>query len=68
MRLGSATLAFVGPSYNDPKYFGDGAGIAVRKGNSALVQRLNKAIDQIRADGTYKKIQDRYFNFDVYGK
>lgn len=61
-------FAFVGPSYNDPRYFGDGAGIAVKKGNTVLVQRLNKAIDQIRADGTYRKIQDRYFNFDVYGK
>jgi ABC-type amino acid transport substrate-binding protein len=28
---------------------------------------FNKAIDQIRADGTYKKIQDKYFDFNVYG-
>ena len=25
------------------------------------------AIKAIRADGTYKRIQDRYFDFDVYG-
>lgn len=61
-------FTFIGPSYHDSRYFGDGAGIAVKKGNTALVQRLNRAIDQIRADGTYRKIQDRYFNFDVYGK
>lgn len=62
------SFAFVGPSYHDSRYFGAGAGIAVRKGNTALAERLNQAIDRIRADGTYRKIQDRYFNFDVYGK
>ncbi|MFZ5789408.1 MAG: ABC transporter substrate-binding protein [Pseudomonadota bacterium] len=61
-------FAFVGPDYTDPKWFGDGAGIAVRKGESDLVDAFNKAIDQIRADGTYKKINDKYFAFDVYGK
>ncbi|CUA85540.1 MULTISPECIES: ABC transporter substrate-binding protein [Gulbenkiania] len=61
-------FAFVGPDYNEAKYFGYGAGIAVKKGNAALVSRLNQAIDQIRKDGTYKKVQDKYFTFDVYGK
>jgi arginine/ornithine transport system substrate-binding protein len=60
-------FAFVGPDYNDPKYFGRGAGIAVKKGNGALTERLNKAIEQIRKDGSYKKVQDKYFNFNVYG-
>ncbi|UTH72946.1 ABC transporter substrate-binding protein [Chromobacterium sp. IIBBL 290-4] len=59
--------AFVGPNYSDVKYFGLGAGIAVKKGNKALVDRLNKAIDQVRKDGAYKKVQDKYFSFDVYG-
>ncbi|TCP11124.1 arginine/ornithine transport system substrate-binding protein [Crenobacter luteus] len=59
--------AFIGPNYSDAKYFGLGAGIAVKKGNKALVDRLNQAIDQIRKDGSYKKVQDKYFSFDVYG-
>ena len=29
---------------------------------------FNKAIVQIRSDGTYKSIQDKYFDFDVYGE
>jgi arginine/ornithine transport system substrate-binding protein len=57
---------FVGPDYADPKYFGDGAGIAVRKGD-ALREKLNAAIKAIRDNGTYKKINDKYFTFDVYG-
>ncbi|MBD8592060.1 ABC transporter substrate-binding protein [Pseudomonas sp. CFBP 8758] len=60
--------AFVGPSVNDPKYFGDGIGIAVRKGDKANVDRINAAIEGIRANGEYKKIQDKYFDFDIYGK
>ena len=47
---------------------GESAGIAVRKGDDALREKINKAIAAIRADGTYKKIQDKYFDFDVYGK
>jgi arginine/ornithine transport system substrate-binding protein len=59
---------FIGPDLSDPKWFGDGAGIACRKEDKDLVEMFNKAIAKIRADGTYKKIQDKYFDFDVYGK
>ena len=59
--------SFAGPNYSDVKYFGPGCGIAVKKGNKALVERLNKAIEQIRKDGSYKKAQDKYFSFDIYG-
>jgi arginine/ornithine transport system substrate-binding protein len=59
---------FVGPDLADPKWFGDGVGIAVRKQDKDLVNILNAAIKKIRADGTYKKIQDKYFDFNVYGE
>jgi polar amino acid transport system substrate-binding protein len=52
----------------DKEINGEGAGIAVRKGDDALREKINKAIAAIRADGTYKKIQDKYFDFDVYGQ
>jgi arginine/ornithine transport system substrate-binding protein len=58
---------FTGPVYDDPKYFGVGAGVAVRKGDTELVNRFNAAIKAIRANGTYKKLQDLYFDFDIYG-
>ena len=59
---------FIGPDLTDKRWFGDGAGIACRKQDKDLVAKFNAAIKQIRADGTYKKIQDKYFDFDVYGE
>jgi arginine/ornithine transport system substrate-binding protein len=61
-------FAFVGPAFTDPQYFGEGAGIAVRKGDKALLDQLNTAIQAIRANGQYQKIQDKYFTFDIYGE
>lgn len=58
----------VGPELYTEKYFGTGVGIGLRKGETALKNELNTAIKTIRANGTYKKINDKYFKFDVYGK
>lgn len=58
----------VGEELYTPKYFGGGIGIALRKGQTELKNELNGAIKAIRADGTYKKINDKYFKMDVYGK
>lgn len=60
--------AFIGPDLTDPKWFGNGAGIAIRKEDKDLAEKFNKAIDTIRANGTYKGIQDKYFDFNVYGE
>jgi polar amino acid transport system substrate-binding protein len=51
----------------DVAILGRGAGAGIRKGDSALQQRLNTALAAIRADGTYQKIAARYFDFDPYG-
>ncbi len=63
-----ADWEFVGPGYSDPKYFGEGAAVAMRKDDTDLAELMNKAIDDIRANGTYKAINDKYFEFDVYGE
>ena len=63
-----ADWEFVGPGFSDPKYFGEGAGVAIRKGDKDLVELFNNAIRTIRENGTYAKINDKYFDFDVYGE
>ena len=60
-------FAFFGPVYIEPKYFGYGAGVALRKTDTALRDEFNAAIKAIRANGVYKKINDKYFDFDIYG-
>jgi L-cystine transport system substrate-binding protein len=43
----------------------DASGIIVRKGDAELVAAINKALADIKADGTYQKIADTYFGQDV---
>ena len=61
-------FALVGPDFTEKKYIGDGIGIAVRKGDKATAEKFNAAIAAIRANGKYQQVQDKYFNFNVYGK
>ena len=51
---------------HDVSVFGPGVGVGLRKG-SDLKAKINAAIDQIRADGTFDKISAPYFNFNIYG-
>ncbi|WP_419659424.1 lysine arginine ornithine ABC transporter, periplasmic binding protein [Desulfosarcina variabilis str. Montpellier] len=60
--------AFIGPSFTDAKWFGEGIGIAVRKGDGDLKEKLNKAIKDLRKSGVYQKINAKYFDFDLYGE
>jgi lysine-arginine-ornithine-binding protein len=60
-------FALVQPALSDPVIFGYGAAIGVRKEDTALLQKLNDAIAQIRKDGTYNKVAKKYFTFDIYG-
>ena len=57
---------FIGPTYSDPKYFGP-ISIALRLGNDDLKKLLNKGLKIIRENGTYQKINAKYFSFDIYG-
>jgi polar amino acid transport system substrate-binding protein len=62
-----ACCKIVGTITQVPEIHGEGAGIAVRKGETDLVNQFNTAIDAIRANGKYKEINDKYFSFDAYG-
>ncbi len=41
-------------------------GIAVRKDSNELKEALSTAIKTLRENGEYKKINDKYFPFDIY--
>ncbi|MFK3790149.1 MULTISPECIES: ABC transporter substrate-binding protein [Pseudomonas] len=49
----------------EPMVESDKIGIAVRK-KDPLREKLNTALKEIVADGTYKKINDKYFPFSIY--
>lgn len=40
-------------------------GICIKKGNDALTEAIEKAVDELYADGTMKTIAEKYFGYDV---
>jgi polar amino acid transport system substrate-binding protein/arginine/ornithine transport system substrate-binding protein len=58
---------FTGGDQHDEECHGPGAGMAVRKEDTALRDDLNRAIKAIRANGTYQKINAKYFDYDIFG-
>jgi polar amino acid transport system substrate-binding protein len=61
-----ACCELAGEPITDPAFVGEGVGIALRQEDDDLRERLNKALQEIRDDGTYKTINDKYFAIDVY--
>jgi lysine/arginine/ornithine transport system substrate-binding protein len=61
-------FSFVGANLVDKKTLGEGAGIGLRKEDVALKAQIDKAIGAMLKDGTYNKLEKKYFDFDVYGK
>lgn len=54
-------FGFVGKAYR----LDEGIGIAVRHEDAALLSRLNGALKAILANGTYERINARYFPFSI---
>ena len=61
-----ACCELVGEPITDPAFVGEGVGIAMRKGQDDLRGRINAALAEMRADGAYKALNDKYFPIDVY--
>jgi polar amino acid transport system substrate-binding protein len=51
-----------------PEIFGPGVGAAFRPDDKDLAAMFNKAIDEADADGTFKKIEAKFFKIDIRGK
>jgi ABC-type amino acid transport substrate-binding protein len=44
---------------------GKGAAIGFREDDAALREKIDAAIEAMKKDGTYLKIRQRYFDFDI---
>lgn len=53
----------MGPDYVKPeKYFGEGFAMAFRSDDDELAAKFNKALAELKADGTYDRIYRRHFH------
>jgi polar amino acid transport system substrate-binding protein len=58
---GRSCCSFRGGPFIDTRFFGEGVGIAVKKGNSTLRQTLDYALAELAARGTYTNLYLKYF-------
>jgi len=58
--------AFSGGPFVESRYFGEGIGIAVRKGNDLLRQSLNWALFRLWEKGRYTDLWLRYFSVSPF--
>jgi polar amino acid transport system substrate-binding protein len=52
---------FRGGAFTDPRFFGDGVGVAVKKGNAALRRALDYALARLARRGVYGELYLKYF-------
>ncbi len=63
-----AGFEFVSPQIDEQKFFGTGVGIGLRKGNEALLKRLDAAVVQLSTDGSLEKYALKYFPFAIHNQ
>jgi ABC-type amino acid transport substrate-binding protein len=61
-----ACCEFFGQDVKDSATMGIGIAAGLRKDDVKLREALNKAISEIAADGSYRRINDKYFPFSIY--
>ncbi|MBI3145987.1 MAG: ABC transporter substrate-binding protein [Pseudogulbenkiania sp.] len=61
-------FTYAGSDIADPKIFGVGTGIGMRKEDEELRKDINRALAEIIKDGTYKRIASKYFSFEIYSR
>ena len=62
-----ADYALVSNVTDDPKdVLGSYVAIGVRKNETELLAKIDEAIAALHKDGTYDKLQAKYFNFSIY--
>jgi polar amino acid transport system substrate-binding protein len=61
-----ACCEFRGGPFLEPKYFGDGVGIAVKRGDAQLKGMIDGALKRLRQSGRYEELLLRYFPLRVF--
>lgn len=61
-----ACCEFKGGPFAEPKYFGDGVGIAVSREDQQLKGLINAALRRMRESGRYEELLLRYFPMRVF--
>ncbi|MCX8280761.1 transporter substrate-binding domain-containing protein [Phyllobacterium sp. 0TCS1.6C] len=64
---GKACCEIKGKVADDLEVLGPGVGVGIRKGDTAMKEKMNAAIKGIRANGKYDEISKKYFDFDIFG-
>ncbi len=59
---GKGCCELIGEPITDKNSWATASALLSVREDDELRERLNKALDEIRADGTYKKINDKYFH------
>lgn len=54
-------FAFVGDAVSDDRILGKGIAFGIRKGDTALKQQLDAAIDKVKQQGLIPKLSEKYF-------
>lgn len=49
----------------EPVKLGEGVGVAMRKRDRELAEKVNTALDELKEDGTYDAIMEKYFDYDI---
>jgi polar amino acid transport system substrate-binding protein len=60
-----ACCRIIGEPTVDPKHYGEGVAVGLRKEDKQLKEMFNRAIEKVMADGSYDRIRAKYFDFDT---
>ncbi|MGN6319251.1 ABC transporter substrate-binding protein [Trinickia sp.] len=63
-----AGYEIAGAPLKDPATLGEGTGFGLRKGDKALLAKVDAALDALKKDGTLTALSQKYFKRDIIAK
>ena len=64
--ISKACCVLRGGPFFEPRYFGDGIAMLVRRSDNQMRNILNRSIEKLQANGRFQELVDRYFPIRVY--